>query len=318
MDNPLNTKTSPPSMSSAWMGFSVCKIDNVVHLGQHFNNSEIRNESMLKLIKLACEKYSVPDFEWILIHSGDHNAIGWQRQREELGMRQDLVDNSYLHFCPATIDYYQETIPDWVYDCWQGTGVDDFETTRLELLNCTDPPETDLLGWRGMDHHVNRVRLLQIAQSFHPSNQQMDCMAVGHHGGPRPLTLDGSMSLIQQARRFRYLIDIEGYQGGYSGGLKLRLQAPRVVFIQEREYKEDFFQWLIPFRHYIPVKNNLSDLVDQLNWIKQNPELERNIIHEKEQFCRTYLTRDAALKRLADQLSTRCQSLGNPRVHEVS
>jgi hypothetical protein len=300
------------------MGFSVCKIDNVVHLGRHFNNSEVRNESLFKLVQQACERHAVPDFDWILIHTGDHDAGTHKGPKETCpdGYRIDFEGNVYRHLCAATTDYFPETIPDWVYDGWPGTGIDDFETARLELLNCTAPPETDLLGWRGMDHHANRIRLLQIAQSFHPSDQKMDCMAIGHHGGPPALSIPGSMSLLEQARRFRYLIDIEGYQGGYSGGLKLRLQAPRVVFIQERDYKEDFFQWLVPFRHYIPVKNNLSDLVDQLDWIKQNPELERNIIREKEIFCRTHLTRAAALKRLADQLYGPT-AFGNPRAHVI-
>ena len=302
MDNPYNTLTSPPNMSSAWMGFSVCKINNAVHVGQHFNNSETRNESMIRLIKLACQRYNVPDFEWILFHSGDHSADSWRTALNEHGYRRDLDGRRYQHFCPATKDYFSETVPDFVYDGWAGTGVSDFESTRIELLNLNTPAETDLLGWRGMDHHVNRVRLLQIAQSFHPSDQRMDCKAIGHHGGPPPLTLDGSMSLLQQAKRFRYLIDIEGYQGGYSGGLKLRLHAPRVVFIQERDYKEDFFQWLVPYKHYIPVKNKLEDLVDQLEWIKQRPELEATIIKEKAEFCQVHLTQDAALKRLADRL----------------
>jgi hypothetical protein len=303
MPNILGTATSPPNMSSAWMGFSVCKINNVVHLGQHFNNSEVRNESMLELIKLACQRYTIPDFEWILIHSGDHNAQSWRKRPDKPGYRSDLDDCGYQHFSPCTDNYFPETIPDFVYDKWIGTGVLDFESTRLELLNLATPPETDLLGWRGMDHHVNRVRLLQIAQSFHPSGQKMDCMAIGHHGGPAPLSITGSMTLLEQARRFRYLIDIEGYQDGYSGGLKLRLHAPRVVFIQERAYKEDFFQWLVPYKHYIPVKNKLEDLVDQLDWIQQRPELETTIIKEKAEFCLAHLTRDAALKRLADRLS---------------
>ena len=302
MPNTLGTATSPLNMFTAWMGFSVCKINNVVHLGQHFNNSETRNESMFGLIQLACQQHTVPDFEWVLFHSGDNDAGSFKGTSNKLGYRRDLDAREYQHFCPSTKDYFSETVPDFVYDGWTGTGVPDFESTRLELLNLATPPETDLLGWRGMDHHVNRVRLLQIAQSFDSSDQKMDCKSIGHHGGPPPLTLDGSMSLLQQAKRFRYLIDIEGYQGGYSGGLKLRLHAPRVVFIQERAYKEDFFQWLVPYKHYIPVKNKLEDLVDQLEWIKQRPELEATIIKEKADFCLAHLTRDAAVKRLADRL----------------
>jgi hypothetical protein len=218
------------------------------------------------------------------------------------GYRVDANRNVYRQFAPSSIDFYPETIPDFLYDNWAGSGVDDYEVTRKQLLALTDAPETDLLGWRGKDHHPNRLRLIQIAEEPHPSGRIMDCVAVSGQGQPRWDTYPAGMSLLEQAKRFRYLIDIEGYQGGYSGGLKLRLHAPRVVFIQERDYKEDFFEWLVPYKHYIPVKNNLSDLVERLKWLKENPDVEELIIKEKAEFCNTYLTREAAVKRIADRL----------------
>tara|TARA_B110000285_G_C14615769_1_gene376894 strand:- start:64 stop:231 length:168 start_codon:yes stop_codon:yes gene_type:complete len=43
----------------------------------------------------------------------------------------------------------------------------------------------------------------------------------------------------------------------------------------------DFGQWFYgaikPYKHYVPVKNDLSDLVEQVEWLKQNDDKAREI-----------------------------------------
>ena len=78
--------------------------------------------------------------------------------------------------------------------------------------------------------------------------------------------------------RYRYLIDLEG--AGYSGWLKLLLFAGRPLFIQTRWRREFFFDGLVPFKHYIPVKQDLSDLSSQIDLAEANPELAAAIARE--------------------------------------
>jgi hypothetical protein len=69
--------------------------------------------------------------------------------------------------------------------------------------------------------------------------------------------------------KYRYLIDIGG--NGYSGRLKFLLFSKRPLLIVERNYIEYFQDELVPFEHYIPVKMDLSDLIEKVYWIKNNP-----------------------------------------------
>jgi len=90
--------------------------------------------------------------------------------------------------------------------------------------------------------------------------------------------------------RYKYLIDLEGI--GYSARLKVLLFSNRPVFIQERPWREFFFDWLQPYVHFVPVKRDLSDLSSQLDWAEANP---RDIASRAQTLARKHLTRQAAI-----------------------
>lgn len=64
---------------------------------------------------------------------------------------------------------------------------------------------------------------------------------------------------------YSILLDIEG--GGYSARLKYLLLSNKPLLIVNRPYKEFFFKNLQEYVHYIPVKRDLSDLIDKTKWI---------------------------------------------------
>jgi hypothetical protein len=50
-----------------------------------------------------------------------------------------------------------------------------------------------------------------------------------------------------QVATYRYMIDVEG--AGYSGRFKMLLHTKRVVLLQDRPWREWFFDDIEPFRH---------------------------------------------------------------------
>lgn len=69
---------------------------------------------------------------------------------------------------------------------------------------------------------------------------------------------------------YKYLIDIEG--NGYSARIGLLLFSQRVVFMQERQWKQYYLFDLEPYKHYIPVKNDFSDLIDKIKEVESKGE----------------------------------------------
>jgi hypothetical protein len=96
--------------------------------------------------------------------------------------------------------------------------------------------------------------------------------------------------------KYKYLIDIG--DNGYSGRLKYLLFSKRPLLVVDRNYIEYFYDDLIPYKHYIPVKNDLSNLLEQINWIKTNPEKSLEIANNAFDYAIDNFTIDKLIDRV--------------------
>ena len=246
---------------------------------------ETRNSSTMSLIRMADQRCGLKDFDWVLINSDD------------LDVGSTYAGLRCFSYCSGTNDF-SHACPDFIFDHWKQTHLDDYEMARERMhLQGRQPALTNCLGWRGADTHPNRKRLVHVAQG-----EGYDVQFIRWEPMPNgQLRGLGFMSLDEQQGTWRYLIDIEGR--GYSGRLKLLLATGRVVFMQERKYQEWYAEYLKPWFHYVPVKADFSDLHENLQKIKLNPVLEREIIDQANDFVLQHLTRDRAVERWTQLLS---------------
>ena len=114
------------------------------------------------------------------------------------------------------------------------------------------------------------------------------------------------LSLPQQVRRWSALVDVEGL--GYSGRLKLLLHSGRPVLVQDRPWHEWYWDSLVPMEHYIPVRRDLSDLVDQARWVQRNPEEAEQIGRAGQKLAQRLLTRASAVDEWGRTLSVAAQA----------
>ena len=98
--------------------------------------------------------------------------------------------------------------------------------------------------------------------------------------------------------RYKYLLDIRGY--GWSDRLKILLQLGRPVFLVERPFKEWYTDRLIPWTHYIPVKDDMSDLISNYRYMEEHPEKYDEIVRNMKVFAEENLLPDAVLKYTRD------------------
>ena len=70
------------------------------------------------------------------------------------------------------------------------------------------------------------------------------------------------------------------------------------MFKQETELVEWFYTALEPMKHYVPVKKDLSDLQEKLEWAKKNDEKVREIAKEATKFVEETLMPDSILSDL--------------------
>lgn len=73
----------------------------------------------------------------------------------------------------------------------------------------------------------------------------------------------------------KYQINIDGTVAAYR--LPYLLVGDSVILKQDSIYYEHFYNELQPWKHYIPVKSNLSDLLEKLKWAKDHDEEVRSV-----------------------------------------
>lgn len=95
------------------------------------------------------------------------------------------------------------------------------------------------------------------------------------------------MSRAQQIQ-CKYQMVMDGFTCTYPG-YQWRLLSNSVTFKQESPNASWFYRALKPYQHYIPVKNNLSDLVEKIKWANKNQEKIKTIAEKSTRFVQNNL-----------------------------
>ena len=65
----------------------------------------------------------------------------------------------------------------------------------------------------------------------------------------------------QEQSKYKYLINVDGHVTAFR--LSLELSMGCVILLVDSEWKIWFSKFLVPFEHYIPIKNDLSDIQEK-------------------------------------------------------
>ena len=100
---------------------------------------------------------------------------------------------------------------------------------------------------------------------------------------------------------YKYILNIDGHVSAFR--LPSELSMNSVVLIVASKYKMWFSNLLIPFIHYVPVKDDLSDLIDQINWCIKNDAKCKKIASNGVEFYNKYLIKDGLFNYIEQQLN---------------
>lgn len=252
-----------------YMSFCVSKKEGKLifrDLGCH----ETRNSSTFWSIQKADEKYKWKDFNEIKIFTGD------------AGSQEDYTYSK---------ENYKNLVPDFNFHAWPQVGIEDYEIVIREIDNAgLIPYEINKVGWIGNTNtHSNRKKLLEVGDAHKELFDFFDMR--WYLSGRTFLNPTKYISTPELVKKYSMLIDVEGC--GYSGRVKHLLWSHRPLLLVDRPYKEYFFEHLKEWVHYIPVKRDLSDLVEKTIWCMENYDKALVIAENAFQFSQIHLTRDA-------------------------
>lgn len=243
----------------------------------HHNNYESRGTSIEALVRGCLDKYpTAKDFV--------------------LGIGTADMPNASEYNFSVTDKNYIKAFPCFIFDSWPQIGVDDYSHLINSFIDTI--PESNKIGWIGNeDMSSDRVQFLKLSEDAE-NNYYEAITNQWRRVNPQELYKNTPTYLTyqQQIDKWKYLIDFKGI--GYSARTKVLLNSPRIVFIVDRKYEEFWYEHIKPWVHYVPVKEDLSDLEKNYEKIESDTDLQEFIKRNQREFAKKYLTKEAALLRI--------------------
>jgi hypothetical protein len=266
------------------MSFFVSKTNGRL-VFENLGGYETRNPSTFWCIQQADEKYKWKDFGKIKICTSDF----------------EKNINDYTYSKNNTVN---RVVPDFNFHSWPQVGIHDYDQCIHEISQSgLTLFEINKVGWIGnVNTNVYRKKLLAIGNAYENLFDIFDMTWRPANLGNVQLNSSRYLSMPDLVKRYSMLIDIEGF--GYSGRLKYLLWSHRPVLLVDRPHKEFFFEFLKEWEHYIPVKRDLSDLLEKTKWCLDHYEESRAIAENAFQFSKIHLTRDACFDKWNEIVAT--------------
>jgi len=264
--------------------FIICKKDIV----EKFYNE--RNDNIETLFALCAKKYNDNEIKKLKYDQSD---------RGEDFPDKRLYTMAYNKNTPELKKYCG---PDWTFVSWPSANIKSFETMIKEISKSGDKESTvNKVGWYGSttspQSHVVEYKTRPLLKKIGDENpDDFDIIDI------RPVKYQINEKVINNyislpdLTKYKYLLDIGG--NGYSGRLKYLLYSKRPILLIDRNYVEYFHDDLKPYEHYIPVEMDLSDLLDQVEWMKQNPDKCKEIAQNAYNFAIENFTKEKLIDRI--------------------
>jgi hypothetical protein len=97
----------------------------------------------------------------------------------------------------------------------------------------------------------------------------------------------------QQQSEYKYLVHVDGHVSAFR--LSLEMSMGCCILIADSKYRMWFRSLMKPMIEYVPIKADLSDLIEKIKWCRANDKACKNIANNARKFYLQYLQKDGAL-----------------------
>lgn len=97
----------------------------------------------------------------------------------------------------------------------------------------------------------------------------------------------------EEQSKYKYIVNIDGHVSAFRLSLELGMNC--CILLVESKYKLWFENMLKPYVHYVPIKADLSNLISQIEWCRQNDDKCEIISIKSRKFYMKYLQKDGIL-----------------------
>lgn len=97
----------------------------------------------------------------------------------------------------------------------------------------------------------------------------------------------------QQQAEYKYIVNVDGHVSAYR--LSLELESGTCILLADSKYKLWYRQFLKPYTHFVPVKEDLEDLIEKIKWCKNHDDECKKISENALEFSKKYLSKNGIL-----------------------
>ena len=217
--------------------------------------------------ELASQKIFAPDLRSQYIHKKNKSDIKWENKKNIAVFRGKATG------CGTTIETNQRLKLYYLSKKW--------ESENPNLL------DAGVTGWNIREKMLEKGKLSFINPILLPSNIKKLSPRLNH----------------EEQLQFKYHINVDGHVSANRLSHLLYIDCVVLHVASNYGWKVWFFDLLIPYKHYIPIKNDLSDLKNQIEWCKNNDDKCKAISKNASKFYKKYLTKKGIIKYFKKLLS---------------
>ncbi|RDD44136.1 KDEL motif-containing protein 1 [Trichoplax sp. H2] len=155
----------------------------------------------------------------------------------------------------------------------------------LAVQGSTGPKWKDKIEkgfWRGRDSRQERLNLVIMGRN---NTDLMDTALTNFFFFKHDEALYGPIQKhisLFDFFKYKYQITLDGTVAAYR--VPYILAGDSLVLKQDSEYYEHFYKDLKAWTHYVPIKRDLSDLIEKIKWAKNNDKQAKTIAQNAQQF----------------------------------
>lgn len=101
--------------------------------------------------------------------------------------------------------------------------------------------------------------------------------------------------------KYKYVLNIDGSVTAFR--LSAELAFGSVILKVDSKYKIWYMDMLVPWVHYIPIKSDLSDLKEKIQWCKENQDVCRTIGSNARKFYNEHINKSTMIDWIANTLN---------------
>lgn len=300
--------------------------DAMFRYEKRVNNEKDTNLEVFKdMFEVLCAERDIPDIEFF-VNKKDYPLLkndGTEPYDNLFGTKyQQLLSRAYNEYSPILsgsitenfADLLIPTYEDWARARYQNDGTrlpDDFKRYPNISIKNNWQTKKEMAVFRGSStgsgvtpETNQRLKALELSEQY-PSH--LDVGIVKWNTRPRKHisskfleTIERQkydtvepMSLQEQADSYKYILDLEGHVAAYR--LSYELSCGSVVILADSRWKMWYSEYIKPFVHYVPVKWDLSDLIEKIEWCRANDDECMRIASNAKKFYDKYLCLDGLL-----------------------